>query len=307
MEDATFQPNQGPSDLIGCVALVTGTRGIGLEVASALHRRGAVTYVVGRDRLAGDAAVRRLIPERPEIPCGFEQADLGEIASLRSLSKRFRAAHGKLDILVNNAGIVTATRNVTRQGWERNIGVNYLGHFMLTGLLLPALRAAPSARVVSVVSRGAAKGTLRLNDFNYEQKFNSMAAYSSSKLALLSFGSHLNEMSAANEWGISSYVAHPGICPTGIMDGAISSPRARQTIQRLYRLIGHSPAEAAQSVLQCATDAALQAGAIIGPSGLMEMRGRPASSSLEKSIPSTFEAQKLWDLSQSITGSPFPA
>ena len=307
MRYAKFNNDYRLDDLSGQTALVTGTRGIGLEVASALHLRGASTCVVGLNRSSGDAALHRLANERPDIPCIFEQVNLGDLGSVHALVNRYRDRINRLDILVNNAGIVTGSRELTEQGWERNIGVNYLGHFALTGLLLPALRSSTNGRVVSVVSKGVANHKLRLNDLSYENAFNPITAYSESKLALLTFGSYLNTMSIAGEWGIASYLAHPGICPTRIMDGAFASPTARRIVQRLYRMIGHPPAQAALSIIRCATDRMLQPGEVMGPSGLMELRGRPAASALKKSIPPLSEARALWSMSQSATGMPFPS
>lgn len=294
------------NDLVGRTVIVTGTRGIGLEVASALHLRGASTCIVGLNPSSGDAALRRLSKERPDVSCTFEQVDLGDLRSIQSLSEKYQKSFDKLDILINNAGIVTGSRCLTKQGWEKNIGINYLGHFALTGLLLPALRSAAAGRVVSVISRGVTRHNLRLHDLNYEESFNPMTAYSESKLALFAFGSHLNTMSAEGGWGIASYLAHPGICPTGIMDGALSSPMARQIVQRLYRMIGHPPAQAALSIIRCATDRMLRPGEVMGPSGIMELRGQPAPSTLNQSIPPLSDARALWAMSQIATDAPFP-
>ncbi|WP_267397249.1 MULTISPECIES: SDR family NAD(P)-dependent oxidoreductase [unclassified Sphingomonas] len=289
------------------VALITGTRGIGLEVASALHLKGFRTYVVGRDHQVGDAAVQRMRLERPDVPCGFLQADLGDLGSLQALAKRFDRDHERLDVLVNNAGRVTSRRSLTTSGWEMQMGVNYLGHFALTGLLLPLLRRSCSARVVSVASRGVSSARLDLADLQSTVRFNPMVAYSTSKMALLSFGLHLDAMSRAESWNLASYVAHPGICPTGIMDGAFTSPIMRRAVHNLYRIIGHPPAQAARSILRCALDPGLPTGSVIGPSGILEIRGEPAVSSVTRLAPSSAAASRLWALSQELTERPFPA
>ncbi|MGE0179325.1 MAG: SDR family NAD(P)-dependent oxidoreductase, partial [Sphingomonas sp.] len=191
--------------LAGKTAIVTGSNsGLGYETALALAGAGAETIVAARSRDKGEAAVARIEAVHPRATARFEPLDLGSLASVSAFAERIAAAHGRLDILVNNAGVMALPeRETTEDGFERQIGVNFLGHFALTARLLPLLRAAKDARAVQLSSLAhKRRGGLDFDNLQGERDYSPWQAYSFSKLAMLMFALELDRRSRAGGWGV---------------------------------------------------------------------------------------------------------
>jgi retinol dehydrogenase-12 len=201
--------------MTGKTVLVTGaTGGIGLETARALARMGAHVVIGARDAARGRAVVDELV--RSGGKAELLPIDMASLASVREAAARFAAAHPKLDVLVNNAGIVTRGRQVSPDGHEVIWATNFLGPFLLTRLLLPALKNAPAPRVVNVSSMAHAGGRLDWNDLELARGFRRLKAYSNSKLALVLFTREL----ARREPKVAVNALHPGAIWTGIWRAA---------------------------------------------------------------------------------------
>lgn len=292
-------------DLVGKTAVITGTRGIALGVAAGLLRRGVNVVLGGRDHVAGEVARKYLADLNGDAEARYERLDLGSIGSIEAFSQRVSNAFPTIDILINNAAVTTgAKRQTTMSGWETNIGVNYLGHFLLTGLLLPTLRRSIDPRIVSVSSILCRKASLK--DLQSEIRYDPLTAHARSKLASLSFGVHLNAKSEAGAWSVGGYVAHPGIVPTSIMHGAFAGETAQRLIRIFSRAIGHGPSAGALSILDAAVNPLRRPGMVLGPRGFREFRGSPGESALGRSVPPEDEREQLWQASQAATGHPFP-
>ncbi|GAA0318432.1 SDR family oxidoreductase [Sphingomonas oligophenolica] len=288
-------------------ALVTGTGGIGFEVARALHSKGWAILLAGRDNERGTAACDRIAAEPGDGRVHFVPLDLANLASVANLANLLKAREQRLDVLVNNAGVTAGpVRQSTSDGFESQIGTNYLGHFALTGQLLPLLTRSSAPRVVSVTSLSSKSGVLDFEDFTMETRYNPIQAYSRSKLALLTFSLELQRRSLEQGWRVLSCAAHPGLSPTGILRGAIPSEGRRGAIQKLYKWIGHPPAAAAGSVVFAASSDEAEGGLQYGPSGLFGTKGKPKSVGVNKHARDLEAARRLWSMSQDLTGSPFP-
>src|SRR5690606_27857402 len=176
----------------GRVAIVTGTGGLGLEDALVLTGKGADVIIAGRNREKGGDALARIRAEIPQAKVSFEQLDLAQLSSVADFAARVRGQHDRIDLLVNNAGVmVPPERQTTSDGFELQFGTNYLGHFALTAHMMPLLRKAPDARVVSLSSVAARDGQIGFSDLQSERQYRPMRAYSQSKLACLMFAFEL--------------------------------------------------------------------------------------------------------------------
>jgi len=206
-------------DLRGRRAIVTGANtGIGLETARVLALRGCDVTMACRDADKAEAARARLLEADDRLrPDGLDVAvlDLGSLASVREFAARWTATHDALHLLINNAGVMLPDRRLTADGFEAHFGVNHLGHFLLTSLLLDRLVAGAPARIVNVASDAMHWATLdrTLVDLNWEARpYRGMRAYGDSKLMNLLFTAELNRR--VGERGVASYALHPGVVQT---------------------------------------------------------------------------------------------
>jgi NAD(P)-dependent dehydrogenase (short-subunit alcohol dehydrogenase family) len=307
---ATTSANTGwtPADaprLDGKVVIVTGaTGGLGYETALALARHGAATILAGRNPDKGARAVARIQGQLPAAKLRFELLDLDSLGSVA----RFAAAwDGVLDVLINNAAVMgLPKRERTEDGFERQIGVNYLAHFALTIRLLDAIRAAPGGgRVVNIASLAHRRGTLELDDFQSEQSYGPMRAYGRSKLAMLMFALELQRRADKNLWNLRSMAAHPGWARTDIIGNGIGSggPSVRARVAEMaFNLVAQPAKEAALPVLFAAMAPEAKGGAYYGPSDWGETRGAPGVSKIFSQATDPAAAGRLWALSEKLTG-----
>ncbi|HEY9305412.1 MAG TPA: SDR family oxidoreductase, partial [Mycobacterium sp.] len=225
-------------DLRGRFAVVTGANsGLGFGLAKRLSAAGADVVMAIRDRVKGEQAIAEIRREVPEAKLSIRQLDLSSLSSVAALGEELTAEGRPIDILINNAGVMTPPqRQQTSDGFELQFGTNHLGHFALTGRLLGLLRAAESARVVSVSSIAATQGSIDFGDVNAEHGYKAMHSYGVAKLAQLMFAVELDRRSRTGGWGLMSNAAHPGLTKTNLLSGA-SYGRATPTLQaRLTRL-----------------------------------------------------------------------
>jgi NAD(P)-dependent dehydrogenase (short-subunit alcohol dehydrogenase family) len=276
-------------DLSGRVALITGAgSGIGLATARQLAAAGATTLLGCRSTPAGN------------LPGTVLPLDLASLASVREAAAAVRAEHPRLDLLINNAGLVVPRRASTADGFELLFGTNHLGHFALTGLLLPCLTAAPAARVVTVSSDAHARETLDLTDLDWQRRrYRPMAAYAQSKLANLLFGYELQHRLAAAGSPVTSYAVHPGWVKTGVQRNV---PAPIGWISgTISRILGQpDPAAGARATLRAATDPGLRGGEYLAPAN---NRGGPPV--VARSSPRSYDTdlqQQLWTASEKLTG-----
>jgi NAD(P)-dependent dehydrogenase (short-subunit alcohol dehydrogenase family) len=212
-ETTTAEVTEG-IDLDGRVILVTGgTSGLGEETARVLAEKGAEVILTARDVPKGErvAAAIRESTGNPRV--AVEELELASLASIRGFAPRFLARHPVLHVLVNNAGVMACPFGHTADGFELQLGTNHLGHFLLTTLLLPALRRGAPSRIVSVSSRGHHLSPVVFDDLHFERRpYDKWLSYGQSKTANVLFAVGLERRFAAD--GIHAYALHPGAIMT---------------------------------------------------------------------------------------------
>lgn len=293
--------DMSPQD--GRAAVVTGTGGLGLEVALALARAGAVVVLAGRDPSKGAEALARIKADTPDASVRFEALDLASLASVARFAERLRAEQQQIDVLVNNAGVmVPPERRQTSDGFELQFGTNHLGHFALTARLMPLLRASRGARVVSVSSVAARSGSTDWSDWNATAGYTAMPVYARSKIACLMFALELNRRSKAGEWNISSVAAHPGVARTELLHNGPGRGSVHSRVRSLLPFLFQPASQGALPLLFAATSPDAQAGGYYGPDRLSETRGHPAPAKTPPQALDRAAAEHLWSLSEDATG-----
>lgn len=290
-------------DLTGTRAIITGANsGIGYFTALELARRGAAVTLACRNADKATEAATKMTKTTPGAQVEVAELDLASLQSVRTFAASWDRP---LDLLVNNAGVMYPLRRTeTADGFELQLGTNHLGHFALTGLLLPRLLAATAPRVVTVSSIAHKQGP-QLNFDDLQMTFGYLAplAYANSKLANLLFALELQRRSDAAGSALISAAAHPGLTATKLFsspDGMGSNPVLRVAAGAVTKLVLQSPKGGSRPSLYAATAAA--GGSYTGPSLLMESRGAPKPASMSAMAADPVLAAQLWEASQELTG-----
>lgn len=279
-------------DLTGRTVVVTGANGgLGAATTQALAAHGARVVMGCRNTgkaervaagIAGDVQVRRL--------------DLSDLESVH----RFAGTVEQVDILINNAGIMAVPKSRTRDGFEAQFGTNFLGHFALTGLVLPVV----TGRVVTLSSAAHRIGRIALNDLNWQQRrYRRWAAYGQSKLADLMFAMELQRRLAAAGSGVVSVAAHPGYAATELQSHTESIQDRLMALTN--RLVAQDAAAGALPMLYAATMPDVEGGDYWGPDGVGEVRGHPRRVGMSRAARDQAVAAKLWQQAETLTSVPF--
>lgn len=297
-------------DLSGKLAVVTGANsGLGFGLAKRLAAAGADVVMAIRNQAKGEKAIEEIKAVVPDAKLSIKQLDLSSLESVAALGENLNALGRPIDILVNNAGVMTPPeRDTTSDGFELQFGSNHLGHFALTGHLLPLLS---NGRVVSLSSIAARRGRIHFDDLQFEKSYASMAAYGQSKLAVLMFARELDKRSRANGWGIVSTAAHPGLTKTNLQISGPSHGREKPALmQRLYTtswrfapFMWQEIDEGILPALYAAANPGAEGGAFYGPRGVYEAAGGGVT---EAKVPARAanaeDCQRLWEISERLTG-----
>jgi NAD(P)-dependent dehydrogenase (short-subunit alcohol dehydrogenase family) len=290
----------------GKVALVTGANsGVGFHAALELARAGAQVILACRNLDKANAARQRILTEVPDALLEPAVIDLASLASIRSFAEKFLAQHRGLDLLINNAGVMALpTRQLTADGFELQIGTNHLGHFALTGRLLPAIFTAFAPRIVTVSSIAHRGGKIRFNDLQWTQGYKPWPAYRQSKLANLYFAFELDRKLRTTHPNVASIAVHPGVAKTNLVAAGPGQKKDLQGIMApiFISLIGQSEAQGALPTLYAATSPQAQSGHFYGSGGFREIRGYPIEVHAEAQAYDEAVAAKLWNVSEELTG-----
>lgn len=285
----------------GRIAIVTGSNtGVGLETARELARAGATVVLACRNTDKADAALADVRSSVADANVLAMRLDLADLDSVQKFVRQFESRFCRLDLLVNNAGVMMPPKSLTKQGFELQFGVNYLGHFALTGLLLPLMFATPGARVVNVSSQAHRQGAIDFDDIDWKiRPYRKGASYGASKLAILLFTFELQRRLDAAGVDVTVAAAHPGWTGTDLS-------RHFGVIRYLFRFLtpflGMWPPQGALPTLRAATDIEVQTGDYFGPHGLGEMRGYPERVGTTKAARDPEAAARLWNVSVARTG-----
>jgi NAD(P)-dependent dehydrogenase (short-subunit alcohol dehydrogenase family) len=297
---ATQWTEQNVPDQHGRVAVVTGANaGLGLETARVLAEHGASVVLAVRDVTKGLAAAARIGGD-----VTVQELDLMSLESVHAAAAELHTTHPRIDLLINNAGVMHTPKQTTRDGFEGQFGTNHLGHFAFTGLLLDQLLPVPGSRVVTVSSGGhRIRAAIHFDDLNWDRSYSRIGAYGQSKLANLMFTYELQRRLAPQGTTVA-VAAHPGTSDTGLVRNWPAPLRAVSSL--LSPLLTQSPTMGALPTLRAATDPAVLGGQYYGPDGRGEARGYPE---LVRSSPQSYDLeiqQRLWSVSEDLTGVKFP-
>lgn len=293
-------------DQTGRVAIVTGGNiGLGYESVLALAKKGAEVVMASRNLDKAKAARREILAQVPHGKVDVMQVDLSDLASVRVFSEAFRHRYDRLDILLNNAGLMIPPYGTTKDGFETQFGVNHLGHFALTGLLLDVIVATPNSRVVTVSSNAYRGGRINFDDLQSKQKYSAWGAYSQSKVANIHFMRELQLRLDAIGSRTISVSAHPGYSATDLQNPqkVAGVPFVGIITSIANRFFAQSAAMGALSQLYAATAPNVKGGEFFGPD--KGMRGYPTLLELLPHAMDRSVEARLWAVSEALTGVKF--
>ena len=288
----------------GRLAIVTGANiGLGFETALALAGKGCEVVLACRSMDKAETARAQIVAQYPKAQVHCMALDLASQKSVRAFAKAFSKKFKRLDLLINNAGIMMPPYTLTEDGFESQLAANYLGHFALTGLLLPLLNATPGARVVTLSSLAHKWSGIRFDDLQFAKGYDARLAYGQSKLACLMFAYELQRRLAKSGASTLSLAAHPGISATNLFQ---HMPKIVGGLAPLAGLVFNSARGGAQPTLYAALGADIEGGDYCGPGSLGEMRGAPVKVGSNRRSRDLQAAAQLWDVSQELTGVQYP-
>jgi NAD(P)-dependent dehydrogenase (short-subunit alcohol dehydrogenase family) len=292
-------------DQTGRTAVVTGANGgLGLETARELARKGAHVVMAVRNQAKAEEAVSDIRSGIPDASLQLVSLDLGSQTSVREAAEEILRESERLDLLVNNAGVMGIPEQETVDGYEMQFGVDHLGHWTLTALLLPALLRSPDARIVTVTSTAHHMGRpVDPANPHLKGKYRPWRAYGQAKLANFHFGLGLQRELERARASASSLIAHPGLSNTELQAVSVRETgggASQRFFHVLARHTGMSPAHGALSQLRAATDPAAKGGEFYGP--LFVNNGPPVRKPILRRVGMDGAIAKLWEVSQRETG-----
>ncbi|MFC6769165.1 oxidoreductase [Natrinema soli] len=293
-------------DQDGRTIVITGANsGIGLEATRELARNGATVTMACRSTERGEDAADDVRGEIPDADLRVEECDLGDLESVRSFAAGLEDE--EIDVLINNAGVMAIPRSETADGFETQFGVNHLGHFALTGLVLESLATdgEEPARVVTVSSGVHESGEIDFDDLQSEESYDKWNAYAQSKLANVPFAYELERRFLTADTNAKSMAVHPGYANTQLQyrGPEQSGSRLRMAAMKLMNTVVAQSAEmGALPTLYAATALDAEGGAYYGPGGFQNMRGTPERQASSDRSYDEETARRLWRISSELTG-----
>lgn len=290
-------------DQQGRVVVITGgNSGIGYEAGLVLAGKHAHVILTARNLNKAEAAALNIREKYPQAQITVMELDLADLKSVRNFVQAFLLKYKHLDILINNAGVMALPKRKTVDGFEMQFGTNHLGHFALTGLLLPVLKATPNARIVTVSSGVHVSGDIHFDDLQWEKRYDRWGAYAQSKLANLLFAYELQRRLAATGSQLISVGCHPGYTATNLQ---AAGPQMDGSAVRLWLMkLGNAIFAQGQDVgalptLYAAVAPDVNGCDYIGPQG--GMRGYPAKAMSSNKSYDEALAKRLWKVSEELT------
>jgi NAD(P)-dependent dehydrogenase (short-subunit alcohol dehydrogenase family) len=290
------------ADIRGNTIIITGANnGIGFHTAMTLAANGAQTILAVRNMAKGHVAANQIITKYPQAKVHVMQLDLSDLESVHNFSNEFRERFNQINILLNNAGVMIPPYQKTKDGFELQFGCNHLGHFALTGLLLPSLLATPNSRVVTVSSIASRNGKIMFGNLDGSQGYRAFQFYAQSKLANLLFAKQLQLKLNDASHTTMSLMCHPGIANTNLMSRG-SGKELPHWMKWLMGMVTQPAEMGALPLLYAATHPSVFGGESIGPHGPGGRRGYPIVDPSFDQLWDSRIALKLWDVSETLTG-----
>lgn len=288
----------------GRVAIVTGANiGLGYETALALAKKEFTVILACRTLSKAKDAMKSINEEVPGADLQIILLDLMSLDSVRSFAKEFSASYERLDLLIENAGIMAVPFAKTEEGFESQLGVNYLAHFLLTNLLFPVIKKTAGSRIITLSSMAHKAGKIDFDNLNSQNSYSKWPAYSQSKLACLMFAYELDRRIRKAGIDVAALSAHPGLSSTNL--GQYLPAFAKLLFAPAAAIIGQDSQHGALPTLRAALDPSAQGGEYYGPTGFMEAKGSPGKVESNKISQDTEVATKLWKVSEKLTGEKF--
>ena len=283
----------------GKTVVITGANtGLGYETARVLSAQGARVLIACRSRQKAEDAIERMQAHNGPVDVSHVPLDLGDLSSVRRCAEQLQSEE-RIDVLINNAGIMVPPYELTSDGFESQFGVNHLGPFALTGLLLDKLAETPESRVVNTSSIAHNVGKIRFDDINAERGYKASARYGMSKLANLLFSYELQRRLEAANIPILSVACHPGIASTEL---SRYMPRVLNLGTAMVQPLLNNAAAGAWPTLCAATFEGVQGGDYFGPAKRFETAGPAVKVRSNRASRDTRVAERLWKLSIDMTG-----
>ena len=287
-------------DQTGKVVIITGSNtGIGYHMAYGLASKGANVVMACRNLEKASDSRNKILKDFPKANIKLYQLDLADLDNIKYFANKFINENDKLDILINNAGVMIPPYSKTKNNFELQFGTNHLGHFALTGLLLPLLEKNDDGRIITVSSIAHNPGIIDFNDLNSERKkYSKWGSYSQSKISNLCFAIELDRRLKAGGFSTISLASHPGYSNTELQRYSI-----------LWRILNvffaMSAKRGAEATLFAATNQIATEYIYWGPTGIIEMRGRTGKAKINKKAQDKDTAKRLWSISEEMTGVKF--
>ncbi|WP_046227818.1 oxidoreductase [Paenibacillus dauci] len=293
--------NQIPDQTGKRIIITGGSGGLGLETALELAAKGAALVLAVRNADKGKQAAAQIRQRYPQTQVEVMPLDLADLNSVSEFADLYRSRYDSLDILINNAGVMIPPYQKTKQGFELQFGSNHLGHFALTGHLLPLLLATPGSRIITLSSIAARTGYIYFNNLDGRIGYSAGKFYCQSKLANLLFAKELQKRLTEAGADTISVGCHPGIANTNLVSRG-SGKQAIWPVRFVWGLFSQTAAFGALPTLYAATESSLSGGEFIGPNGPGSRKGYPHHDiSFEHKV-NYGTAAKLWKVSEELTG-----
>jgi NAD(P)-dependent dehydrogenase (short-subunit alcohol dehydrogenase family) len=290
------------SDNSGRTICITGANsGLGLEAARNLVGAGAHVIMACRNAEKAETTAQSLRSGKGSVE--VRQLDLASLASIRQFSEQLLADGVELDGLMNNAGLMALDYSRTEDGFETQIGVNHLGHFALTGLLLPSLTKRPNSRIVNVSSMGHIPGKIHLDDLMCDRRrYSRWGAYFQSKLANILFTNELERRLRETSSTTTALAAHPGTARTEL--GKTGTSTTNFVMRRLTPVLTRTGVQGCEAQVRAMVDPNATGREYYGPK--YQMFGAPVKVTPSKRARNMSDARRLWEMSEELTGVKYP-
>lgn len=284
----------------GRIAVVTGANiGLGYETALALAGKGCAVVLACRNTAKAQAAQAAILATHPRARVTCMALDLASLKSVRAFAAAYTKRHATLDLLINNAGIMMPPHALSEDGFESQLAANFLGHFALTGLLLPVINQTPNARIVSLSSLAHRWSGIRFDDLHGIRRYDKRLAYGQSKLACLMFAYELQRRLDRAGHPTLSVAAHPGVSATNLFQHL---PAVVRVFTPLTELVFQSARGGALPTLYAALGDDIHGGDYCGPQSMGEMRGAPGKVGSSRRSRDEAVAARLWSVAEELTG-----
>lgn len=293
-------------DLSGKVIVITGANsGLGFESTKALAAKGATIVMACRNMSKAEKAKAEVLADHSNAKLDLMQLDNASLKSVRAFANAFKAKYDRLDILLNNAGVMAIPRTETEDDFEMQLGVNHLGHFALTGLLLDVIIRTPGARIHNTSSSAAFNGQINFDDMMGKENYSRWGAYGQSKLANAVFATELNRRLKAAGHDTISNSSHPGLVMGNLQTNSLEQSGAPFMERVLYRIggpvLGQDINMGVLPQLYASTAPEAKGGVFYGPK-TFRMRGYPAEQKCNDALDDAAILKRFWEVSEELTG-----